>query len=104
MEWTACPTISSATWRRSSAPERSYWPGDSFGDQIELALKYDGTNLGILASLFHAVDSADIVSYVRSKPIGKYARRLWFLCELLTGETLPIGDLERGNSGCLIAR
>lgn len=74
-----------------------YWPGDSFGDHIEFALKYDGTNLGILANLFQAVGPADIVSYVRSKPVGKYARRLWFFYELLTGETLPIEDLTRGN-------
>ena len=32
----------------------SYWPGDSLGDQLEFALKYDGTNLGILASVFAA--------------------------------------------------
>ncbi len=29
-----------------------YWPGDMLGDHLEFALKYDGTNLGILASLF----------------------------------------------------
>ena len=74
-----------------------YWPGDSLGDHIEFALKYDGTNLGILATLFRAVDPSDVVSYVRSKPVGRYARRLWFLYELLTGETLPIDDVVRGN-------
>jgi len=74
-----------------------YWPGGSLGDQIEFALKYDGTNLGILASLFRAVDPVDIVSYVQSKPTGKYARRVWFLYELLTGKTLALDDLERGN-------
>jgi hypothetical protein len=32
-----------------------YWPGSELGDQIEFALKYDGTNLAILASLFRVV-------------------------------------------------
>ena len=32
-----------------------YWPGDTLGDNLEFALKYDGTNLAILASLFQAV-------------------------------------------------
>ena len=32
-----------------------YWPGDGFGDHLEFALKYDGTNLAILARLFRAV-------------------------------------------------
>ena len=35
--------------------------------------------------------------HVRSKPTGKYARRLWFLYEFLTGKTLPLDDLKRGN-------
>ena len=29
-----------------------YWPGDKLGDHLEFALKYDGTNLAILARLF----------------------------------------------------
>jgi hypothetical protein len=29
-----------------------YWPGDTLGDHLEFALKYDGTNLAILSILF----------------------------------------------------
>ncbi len=75
----------------------TYWPGDSLGDHLELALKYDGTNLGILAGLFEVVSQEDFLGYVRSKPTGKYARRLWFLYEFLTGKTLPMDDLKQGN-------
>lgn len=32
-----------------------YWPGDGLGDHLEFALKYDGTNLLILAKLFASV-------------------------------------------------
>ena len=74
-----------------------YWPGDSLGDHLEFALKYDGTNLAILARLFQKVSQDDFRDYVRSKPTGKYARRLWFLYEFLTGKRLPLGDLKRGN-------
>lgn len=74
-----------------------YWPGDSFGDHLEFALKYDGTNLGILAAVFHAADQNEVLSYVRSKPTGKYARRIWYLYEMLTGNRLPISDLKQGN-------
>ena len=74
-----------------------YWPGDTLGDHLEFALKYDGTNLSILARLFQEVKEKDILEYVRSKPTGKYARRLWFLYEFLTGETLPLDDLKQGN-------
>jgi hypothetical protein len=74
-----------------------YWPGDSVGDHLEFALKYDGTNLAILAILFQKIDVKQILEYIQSKPTGKYARRLWFLYELLTGETLPLDDLKQGN-------
>ncbi len=75
----------------------SYWPGDSLGDHLEFALKYDGTNLAILARLFRQVEQEEFLEYVRSKPTGKYARRLWFLNEFLTGKTLPLDDLKQGN-------
>ncbi len=74
-----------------------YWPGDKLGDQLEFALKYDGTNLAILASLFQVVARGDVLAYIQSKPNGKYARRVWFLYELLTGTTLPLADLTQGN-------
>jgi len=74
-----------------------YWPGDTLGDHLEFALKYDGTNLAILASLFQEVAEGDFLEYVRSKPTGKYARRLWFLYEFLTGKTLPLDNVKRGN-------
>lgn len=74
-----------------------YWPEETLGDHLEFALKYDGTNLAILASLFQKVAEQDFLEYVRSKPTGKYARRLWFLYEFLIGKTLPLNDVKRGN-------
>jgi hypothetical protein len=74
-----------------------YWPGDSFGAHLEFALKYDGTNLAILASLFQVAPQKEFLAYVESKPRGKYARRLWFLYEFLTGSALPLDDLKQGG-------
>ena len=74
-----------------------YWPGNTLGDHLEFAVKYDGTNLAILASLFQKVAAEDFLGYVQSKPTGKYARRLWFLYELLTGTPLQVEDVKRGN-------
>ena len=39
----------------------------------------------------------EFLAYVQSKPTGKYARRLWFLYEFLTGTRLPMDDVEQGN-------
>ncbi len=74
-----------------------YWPGESLGDHLEFALKYDGTNIGILASLFAVAPQEEVLTYLKSKPTGKYARRLWFLYEFLTEVTLPLDDLKKGN-------
>jgi len=74
-----------------------YWPGESLGDHLEFALKYDGTNLGILARVFASADAHDIEAWVESKPTGKYVRRIWFLYEFLTGERLSLDDLTQGN-------
>ncbi len=75
----------------------NYWPGEELGAHLEFALKYDGTNLGILATLFEVIDEEEFLAYVRSKPVGKYARRLWFLYEFLRGVALPIADIKTGN-------
>ena len=74
-----------------------YWPGNTLGDHLEFALKYDGTNLAILARLFQEVTEEDFLEYVRSKPTGKYARRLWFLYEFFTNKRLPLNNVKQGN-------
>jgi len=81
---------------REHYPEK-YWPGESAGEQLEFALKYDGINLAILFSVFKAMDEEELLQYLHSKPTGKYARRLWYLYEFLTGKKLPIDDLKQGN-------
>ena len=74
-----------------------YWPGDGLGDHLEFALKHDGTNLAILAALFRVTPEDDLLAHIRSRPTGKYARRLWFLYEFLTDTELPLDDLKQGN-------
>ena len=72
-----------------------YWAGDTLGAHLEFAIKYDGTNLAILDSIFHKITEKDFLEYVLSKPTGKYVRRLWFLYEFLTGKILPIDNLKQ---------
>ncbi len=75
----------------------SYWPGDRTGDHLEFALKYDGVHLGILSALFNVVPADEIAAWISSKPTGKYARKIWYLYEFLTGRNLPLPDLKKGN-------
>ena len=66
------------------------------GGDVEIRTP-DGTNLAILASIFRAAPKKELQDYVASRPRGKYARRLWFLYELLTGSRLPVDDLRTGG-------
>jgi len=75
----------------------AYWPGEALGDHLEFALKYDGTNLAILSRLFDVIDQTEFTDYVQSKLTSKYARRLWFLYEFLTGKRLNLDDIKQGN-------
>ena len=74
-----------------------YWPGETIGDHLEFALKYDGVNLALLARIFEKVGSEVLIEYISSKPTGKYARRIWFFYEFLTENQLPVDDLTSGN-------
>lgn len=74
-----------------------YWPGERVGDHLEFALKYDGVNLGLLARIFENTSQKDLAEYINSKPTGKYARRIWFFYEFLTGKQLPVDNISSGN-------
>jgi hypothetical protein len=73
-----------------------YWPGDGDFDHLVFALKYDGADLFVLQRIFAKLDRAELVRRIASQPTSKYARRIFFLFELLTGEHLELGDLTKG--------
>lgn len=77
-------------------PAQAY-PGDSWTDHLAFALKREGLNLAVLASLFAVVPTDELTDFVRNSPNGRYARLAWFLFEWLTGTTLAVPDLTQGN-------
>ena len=74
-----------------------YWPGESVGAHLEFALKYDGVNLSLLALILENIFQEDLIEYIKSKPTGKYTRRIWFFYEFLIDKQLPIDDIATGN-------
>lgn len=70
----------------------SYQPEDTLAGQLKFALRYEPTDLGILAGVFAACDPTELESWVRAEPTGAYARRAWFLYEWLTGRRLDLPD------------
>ncbi|BCG83777.1 Fic family protein [Mesorhizobium sp. 113-3-3] len=67
-------------------------PPPTLENQLIFAFRYEGVDLQVLFQLFSAIKAADIETIVRRAPTGSFARRLWFLYEWLTGETLEIAD------------
>ena len=74
-----------------------YWPGEQLGDHLEFALKYDGVNLRALELIFKAAPEFEITTYIKSKPTGKYTRKIWFFYEFLIEKKLSLEDVTTGN-------
>lgn len=75
----------------------SYDPGEDDVEHLIFALKYDGVELVALARLFRVLDRDALARHIARQPTSKYLRRIFFLFERLTGETLPIPDLSKGS-------
>jgi len=75
----------------------SAWPGETWPDHLEFALKREGLHLELLRALLPKLPTGELVAYIKSKPTGKNKRVAWFLREALTNEKLAIPDLDRGN-------
>jgi hypothetical protein len=77
--------------RRTEIYTKKYEPGDELGDHLKFALKFEQINLEILSALFLVIDHKELERFIKETPGGKYARKIWFLYEFLTGKEL---DLE----------
>jgi Fic/DOC family len=72
--------------------DKRYWPGDTLADHLSFAMRHEDIDLLILKRVFMAAPKAEIEAFVRDAPTGVPARRVWFLFETLTGETLDIPE------------
>jgi hypothetical protein len=70
----------------------AYGPTDLFG-HLRFAMRYEPIDLNVPVAFFEKVGRDDFETWVKSEPVGKYARRAWYLYEFLTGETLDIPDV-----------
>lgn len=72
-------------------------PSADLEGYLTFALKYEGLDLAVLKRLFAATGPGPIEEIVRAQPTGRYARRLWFLYEWLTGTWLDLPDANQGT-------
>lgn len=99
------PRILSATGEHHRITEREGWrimtprhaPEPTLEGHLTFALKYEGLDLAVLKRLFAVTGPKPIEALVHDKPTGTYARRVWFLFEWLTGETLDLPDAKTGR-------
>lgn len=71
---------------------------ETLRDELTLALKWEGVNLGVLKALFAEITQQELVDLITEQPKSAYGRRIWFLYEWLMGERLPIEDLEKATA------
>jgi Fic family protein len=71
---------------------RNYAPKGPFG-HLKFALRYEPLDLGVLKAAFEAIGPGPIGDWIRQEPTGAYARRAWYLYEMLTGQTLDVPEV-----------
>lgn len=75
----------------------AYRPDDTGEGDLQFALRYEGINLEVLALLFARRGAQDIEHWTAARPESVYTRRLAFLFEWLTGESLPFEVSQKAS-------
>jgi hypothetical protein len=71
---------------------KSYLP-DGITGHLKFAMRHEPLDLRVLSAVFAAMDVRELERWIREEPTGVFARRAWYLYELLTGRTLDVPDL-----------
>jgi hypothetical protein len=72
--------------------DKRYWPGDTFGDHLDFALRNETLDLLVLKRVFQSIGTKIMEEFVKATPTGIPARRAWYLFERMTGRVLDIPD------------
>ena len=73
-----------------------YRPDPGMAGHLRFALRHEPVDLRVYKAAFQRMGKRDLERWVQSEPHGIFARRAWYLYELLTGETLDVADLTSG--------
>lgn len=75
----------------------TYRPDDTTLADLLFALRYEGINLQVLSLLFAKRSAQDIQPFIDTSPQSVFARRLGYLYEWLTGESLSFATPSRSS-------
>lgn len=81
---------------------RSYDPGNRALDHLVFALKYDVLDLDIFRKVFRLIPPQEVADFVAETPTGRFARKIGFWYEELTGLTVPLQVRVTGNYELLL--
>jgi hypothetical protein len=76
---------------------RVYQPPEGILGQLRFALRYEPLDLRVYKAAFQRIERAEIERWVQNEPNGIFARRAWYLYELITGRLLNVDDLTSGR-------
>ncbi|HMJ07356.1 MAG TPA: hypothetical protein VK468_00020, partial [Pyrinomonadaceae bacterium] len=62
-------------------------------ENLKFAMRYEPIDLGVLHAAFAQIATKDVETWVSNESTGIYARKIWYLYELLTGQTLEVPDV-----------
>ncbi len=62
-------------------------------ENLKFAMRYEPIDLGVLHAAFAQIATKDVETWVSNESTGIYARKIWYLYELLTGQTLAVPDV-----------
>lgn len=71
---------------------KNYWT-DGLYENLKFAMRYEPIDLGVMRAAFEKITPETIAEWVRTESTGIYARKIWYLYELLTGQTLDVPDV-----------
>ena len=66
-------------------------------NHLEFSLKYDDFSLDFLKAVFDRIPDLQIEAYVAASPASKYARKIGFLYEFVTGRQLTLSKPVSGD-------
>lgn len=62
-------------------------------ENLKFAMRYEPIDLGVMRAAFEKIDSQTIEIWIKSERTGIFARKIWYLFELLTERKLDIPDV-----------
>lgn len=75
----------------------TYRPDDTALGDLQFGLRYEGINLQVLALLFAKRGAQDLLPLLEASPQSLFARRLGYLYEWITGESLSFATAARSS-------